>query len=172
MTGYDIYSNCNDNNNQLRQTSHAKKTTLSQRNLLIAPLERLFRRVQEDINDIKTNYNIADSETEMKNILSNLEDSTTYLVDHPSEHATAEDLINRFTDIQDKHDDIMDELRQMLQKNTAETTTHSKTLMPRQFKPPTHLIQCNNSQYYIGTLARHQQNPAAAISSAHQLSKQ
>ena len=51
-----------------------------------------------------------------------MEDATTYLVDHPTEHATAEHLINRFTDIQDKHDDIMDEFRQMLQKNTAETT--------------------------------------------------
>ena len=98
------------------------KTTLPQRNFLIAQLERLFRRVRKAINDINTNYHIADSETEMKKILSNLEDITTYLVDHPTEHATAEDLINRFTDIQDEHDDIMDEFRQMLQENTAETT--------------------------------------------------
>ena len=58
----------------------------------------------------------------MKKILSNLEDATTYLVDYPTEHASVEDLINRFTDIQDEHDDIMDEFRQMLQKNTTETT--------------------------------------------------
>ena len=139
---------------------------------VLIPNHFVLGRAYASMPPLQTPLRKADSETEMKNILSNLEDSTTYLVDHPSEHATAEDLINRFTDIQDKHDDIMDELRQMLQKNTAETTTHSKTLMPRQFKPPTHLIQCNNSQYYIGTLARHQQNPAAAISSAHQLSKQ
>ena len=98
------------------------KTNLPQRNLLIAQLERLFRRVRKAISDINTNYNIADSETEMEKILSNLEDATTYLVDHPTEHATAEDLIDRFTDIQDEHDDIMDEFRQMLQENTAETT--------------------------------------------------
>ena len=98
------------------------KTTLPRRNLLVAQLERLFRRVQKAISDINTNYNIADPETEMMKILSNLEDATTYLVDQPTEHATAEDLINRFTDIQDEHDDIMDEFRQMLQENTAETT--------------------------------------------------
>ena len=111
------------------------KTTLPQRNLLIAQLESLFRRVRKAIND-NTNYNIADSENEMKKILSNLEDATTYLSDHPTEHATAEDLINRFTDIQDEHDDIMDELTQMLQENTAETTPQQHMLMPPQFKPP------------------------------------
>ena len=85
------------------------KTTLPQRNLLIAQLERLSRRVRKAISDINKKYNIADSETEMKKILSNLEDATTYLVDHPTEHATAEDLIYRFTDIHDEHDDIMDD---------------------------------------------------------------
>ena len=98
------------------------KTALPQRYLLVAQLERLLRRVRKAISGINTNYNIADSETEMKKILSNLEDATTYLVDHPTEHATAEDLINRFTNIQDEHDDIMDEFRQMLQENTDETT--------------------------------------------------
>ena len=98
------------------------KTTLPQRNLLIAQLERLFRRVRKAISDINMNNKIANSETEMKKTLSNLEDATTYLVDHPTEQATAEDLINRFTDIQDEHDDFMDEFRQMLQENTAETT--------------------------------------------------
>ena len=102
------------------------KTILPQRNLLIAQLERLFRRVRKAISDINTNYIITDSETEMKKILSNLEDATTYLVDHPNEHPTAEDLINRFTDIQDEHDDIMDEFRLMLQENTAETTPQQK----------------------------------------------
>ena len=97
------------------------KTSLPQRNLLIAQLERLFRRVRKAINDIKTIYNIAVSETEMKKILSNLEDATTYHVDHPTERATAEDFINRFTDIQNEHDNIMDEFRQMLQENTAKT---------------------------------------------------
>ena len=58
----------------------------------------------------------------MMKILSNLEEATTYLVDQPTEHATAEDLINRFTDIQDEHDDIMGEFRQMLREKTAETT--------------------------------------------------
>ena len=123
------------------------KTTLPQRNLLIAQLERLFRRLRKAISDINTNYNIADSETEMKKILSNLEDATKYLVDHPTEHATAEDLINRFTDIQDEHDAIMDEFRQMLQKKQQRQLHNSRTLMPPQFKPTTQLIQCNNRQY-------------------------
>ena len=57
----------------------SNKTTLPQRNLLIAQLERLSRRVRKAISDINTNYNIVDSETEMKKILSNLEDATTYL---------------------------------------------------------------------------------------------
>ena len=51
-----------------------------------------------------------------------MEDATTYLVDYPTEHATAEELINRFTDIQDEHDDIMDDFKKMLRENTAETT--------------------------------------------------
>ena len=57
----------------------------------------------------------------MKKFLCNLEDATTYHVDHPTEHATAEDFIDRFTDIQNEHDNIMDECRQMLQKITAKT---------------------------------------------------
>ena len=102
------------------------KTTLPQRNLLIA------QRVRKAISDINTNYNIADSETERKKILSNLENATTYLVDHPAEHTTAEDLINRFTDIQDEHDDIMDEFRKMLQENSAETTLHTADSVQKQ----------------------------------------
>ena len=97
------------------------KTILPQRNLLIAQLERFFRGARKAIIDINLNYKTADSETEMKKNLSNLKDATTYLVDHPTEHATAEDLINCFTDIQDEHDDIMNDLRQMLQAKTAET---------------------------------------------------
>ena len=58
----------------------------------------------------------------MRKILSNLEDATTYLVDQPTEHATVEDLINHCTAIQDQHDDILDEFRQMLQENAADTT--------------------------------------------------
>ena len=57
----------------------------------------------------------------MKN-LSSLEDVTTYPVDHTTEHATAEDLISRFTNMKEEHDDVMDKLRQMLQENIAETT--------------------------------------------------
>ena len=97
------------------------KTIIPQRNLLIAQLERFFRGARKSIIDINLKYNTADSETEMKKVLSNLKDATTYLVDHPTEQATAEDLINRFTDIQDEHEDIMDDLRQMLQAKTAET---------------------------------------------------
>ena len=52
----------------------------------------------------------------MKKIFSNLEESTTYLVEHLTENATADDLINHFTDIQNEHDDVIDEFRQMLQK--------------------------------------------------------
>ena len=102
--------------------SMPNKTTLPQRNLLIAQLERLFRRVGKAISDINANYDISDSETEMKKIVSNLEDAITYLVDHPTEHATAENLINRVNDIQGEHDDIMEIFRQMLQENTAEKT--------------------------------------------------
>ena len=113
------------------------KTTLPQRNLPIAQLERLFRRVRKAIIDINTNYNIADSEIKMKKILSNLEDATTYRVDHPTEHATAEDLINRFTDIQDEHDDIMDDFRQTLQENTAETTPQQQNTNATTVQAPT-----------------------------------
>ena len=76
------------------------KTTPRQRNLLIAQLGRLLRRVRKAINDINMKHNIADTETEMKKILSNL-NATTYLLVHPVEHATSEDLINRSTDVQD-----------------------------------------------------------------------
>ena len=38
-----------------------------------------------------------------------------YLLDHPTEHANPEDLINSLTDIQDEPDDIMDDFGQMLQ---------------------------------------------------------
>ena len=61
-----------------------------------------------------------------------MEDATTYLVDHPAEHTTAEDLINRFTDIQDEHDYIMDEFRHMPQENSAETTLHTADSVQQQ----------------------------------------
>ena len=98
------------------------KTTLPQRNLLIAQLELLLRRKRNAINYLNINYNKADSKTEPMKILRSFEDATTYLVDHPTEHATGEDLNNRFTDIQDEHDNIMNEFKQMLQENTEETT--------------------------------------------------
>ena len=100
------------------------KTNLFQINLLIAQLERLYRRVRKAISDFNTNHSIADAETVMRKVFSNLEDATMYLVDHPIEHATAEDLINRFTDNKDEHNDIMDEFRQMLQeKNSRDNST-------------------------------------------------
>ena len=79
----------------------------------------------------------------MKKILSNSEDATTYLVDHTTEYATADELINRFTE----HEDIMDELRQMLQENTAESTPQQQNTNATTVQAPTQLIQCNNSQY-------------------------
>ena len=59
----------------------------------------------------------------MMKILSNLEDAT--IVDHPTEYATAGDLINHFTEKKDKHDDIMDEFRQM-QREKETTPQHQK----------------------------------------------
>ena len=67
------------------------------------------------------NYNITDSETE-EEITQQFERCHYLLKDHLNEHATAEDLINRFTKIQDEHDDDMDDFRQMLPENTAETS--------------------------------------------------
>ena len=129
-----------------------------------AQLERLFRRVRKAINDINTNYNIADSENEMKKILSNLEDATTYLVDHPTEHATAEDLINRFTDIQDEHDDIMDEFRQMLQENTAETTPQQQNTNATTVQTP-HTADSVQQQTILD---RDSSQTSALSSSSHQ----
>ena len=81
-----------------------------------------------------------------------MEDATTYLDHHPTEHATAEDLINCFTDIQDEHDDIMDEFRQMLQENTADTTPQQQNTNATTVQAPTQLIQFSNSQYKIEAL--------------------
>ena len=140
------------------------KTTLHQRNFFIAQLERLFRRVRKAISDINTNYNVADSETEMKKILGNLEDATTYLVDHPTEHATAQDLINRFTDIQDENDDIMDEFRQMPQENTAETTPQQQNTNSTTVQAP----QTADSVQQQPILDRDSSQTSTLSSSSHQ----
>ena len=99
----------------------------------------------------------------MKKILSNLDDATTYLVDHPTEHATAEDLINRFTDIQDEHDD-MDDFRQMLQENTAETTPQQQNTNATTVQAP-HTADSVQQQTILD---RHSRQTSTLSNSSHQ----
>ena len=95
-----------------------------------------------------------------------MEDATTYLVDHPTEHATAEDLINRFTDIQDEHNDIMDEFRQMLQKNTAETTPQQQNTNATTVQaPPPHTADSVQQQT---KLDRDSRQTSTLYNSSHQ----
>ena len=100
----------------------ANETTLTQRVFLIAQLELLFRRVQKTIIDMTLSSNMADRETRV-------------------------DLIYRFTDIQDEHDDLIDGFRQMLQENTAENTPQQQNTDATTVQAPTQLNQSSNSQY-------------------------
>ena len=93
-----------------------------------------------------------------------MEDATTYLDHHPTEHATAEDLINCFTDIQDEHDDIMDEFRQMLQENTADTTPQQQNTNATTVQAPHTADSVQQQPIQDRGSTRRQHYPAAAIS--------
>ena len=62
-----------------------------------------------------------------------LEESTTYLIDHPTEDSQPDDLLSTFTGIEDKLDDLVSEYRRLLKRNINATDATSASANSAQF---------------------------------------
>ena len=81
----------------------------------------------------------------MEEMLSKLEVATVYSVDHPIEDGTRKDLINCSTEIQDEHDNKMDDLRQMLRRIQRRQLHSRRIPMANYFRSLTQLVLLTSS---------------------------
>ena len=63
-----------------------QKTSPSQRNFHIAKATRLFSRIYKAIDDEKIDLDISSFNEELKKILTDVEESTLFLLDHRENH--------------------------------------------------------------------------------------
>ena len=103
------------------------KNTPGQCKFLIKRLERLLSRIAKALAEKGANFQLSEFKKETFSLLKQLEESTTYLIDHPTEDSQPDDLITTFTGI-DNLDDLVSDYRRLLKRNKSATdATYSAT---------------------------------------------
>ena len=82
------------------------KSSIAQRDFLIAKLKRHLAKIEKAIDDSNTQFQIDKTIDDLEKVRKDIEISTMFLVDHPTEIMTVDTLITDFTALEDSIDDV------------------------------------------------------------------
>ena len=103
------------------------KSSIAQRDFLIAKLKRHLAKIEKAIDDSNTQFQIDKTIDDLEKIRKDIEISTMFLVDHPTENMTVDTLITDFTALEDSIDDVCDRFQDMFRRSKNETNEQQQT---------------------------------------------
>ena len=138
------------------------KSIPGQCKFLVNRLERLLSRIAKAIAEEDTDFQLAEFKSETSSLLKQLEESTTYLIDHPTEDSQTDNPMSTFIGIKDKLDDLGSDYRRLLKRDINATDATSAATNSANQTTKTHpvfiLLQATKALLSNSALT-HQQSP-------------
>ena len=103
------------------------KSSIAQRDFLIAKLKRHLAKIEKAIDDSNTQFQIDKTIDDLEKIRKDIENWTIFLVDHPTENMTVDTLITDFTALEDSIDHVCDRFQDMFRRSKNETNEQQQT---------------------------------------------
>ena len=104
------------------------KATEPQRQFIVAKVNRLIKKVDNANNatsyeEANAAFDFDKTKKDLEELFKQLEDATMYLVDHPPDDKPADSLIEEYTTLEDKRDDVIDTYKRTHQQQQIQAST-------------------------------------------------